>query len=64
MFWKADNFRTVGMAFNKIDYVTMQGCYEDYECSLAYSEYIELFPVLDRGYVEAVNKKQNKKGAK
>ena len=52
------------MAFNKIDYVTMQGCYEDYECSLAYSEYIELFPVLDRGYVEAVNKKQNKKGAK
>ena len=58
VFWKADNFRSVGFGINKIDYATMVGCYEDYECSIPYSVYVELFPILDSRYVEAMNSRK------
>ena len=59
-FWKADQFRTVGVSLNKIAYDVMVGVYEDYDCWLPYSVFIELFPILDERYVSAIRRKGEK----
>lgn len=68
VYWKADQFRQVGERINRIDYQTMVGVYDDYECSLDYSVFIEMFPYFDGRYTvaanEAVASRSGKKGGK
>ena len=64
VFWKAHSFREWDFSTGiqkRIGYELMQEVYQDFECQLSYSSYIELFPLIDELFVQASIKKASEK---
>ena len=64
VFWKAHSFREWDFQTGiqkRIGYELMQEVYQDFECQLPYSVYIELFPLVDELFVQASIKKASEK---